>query len=63
MAYYVDATLIGAWCELRLDYRHFRVERIVTSTLMDETFSTDGGKLVEGWLAQRETEEVGGSTH
>ena len=24
MAYYVDATLIGAWCELRLDYRHFR---------------------------------------
>jgi hypothetical protein len=30
---------------------------------MDETFSTDGGKLVEGWLAQRETEEVGGSTH
>ena len=63
MVYYVDATLIGAWCELRLDYRHFRVERIVTSTLMDETFSTDGGKLVEGWLAQRETEEVGGSTH
>jgi predicted DNA-binding transcriptional regulator YafY len=63
MAYYVDATLIGAWCELRLDYRHFRVDRIVTSTLMDETFSTDGGKLVEGWLAQRETEEVGGSTH
>lgn len=63
MAYYVDATLIGAWCELRLDYRHFRVERIVTSTLLDETFSTDGGKLVEGWLAQRETEGVGGSTH
>jgi predicted DNA-binding transcriptional regulator YafY len=59
MAYYVDATLIGAWCELRLDYRHFRVERIVTSTLLEETFSTDGGKLVEGWLAQRETEEVG----
>src|ERR1700676_4023747 len=27
MAYYVDATLIGAWCELREDYRHFRVER------------------------------------
>jgi predicted DNA-binding transcriptional regulator YafY len=52
MAYYVDATLIGAWCELREDYRHFRVERIVTSTLLDATFSTEGGKLMEGWLAQ-----------
>jgi predicted DNA-binding transcriptional regulator YafY len=58
MAYYVDATLIGAWCELRVDYRHFRVERIVTSTLLDEKFSTDGGKLVEGWLARRAIEEV-----
>jgi predicted DNA-binding transcriptional regulator YafY len=54
MAYYVDVTLIGAWCELREDYRHFRVERIVTSTLLEEKFSTDGGRLMEGWLAQRE---------
>jgi len=61
MAYYVDVTLIGAWCELRLDYRHFRVERIVTSTLLDETFSTAGGKLVEGWLARRAIEEVEGA--
>jgi predicted DNA-binding transcriptional regulator YafY len=58
MAYYVDATVIGAWCELRADYRHFRVERIVTSTLLDETFPTDGGKLMEGWLAQRAMDEA-----
>ena len=54
MAYYVDVTLIGAWCELREDYRHFRVERIVTSTLLEERFSGDGGRLMEGWLAHRE---------
>jgi predicted DNA-binding transcriptional regulator YafY len=54
MAYYVDVTMIGAWCELRQDYRHFRVERIVSSTLLEEKFSTDGGRLMEGWLAQRE---------
>jgi predicted DNA-binding transcriptional regulator YafY len=53
LAYYVDATLIGAWCELRRDYRHFRPERIVTSALLDDTFPTDGGKLMQGWLAQR----------
>jgi predicted DNA-binding transcriptional regulator YafY len=58
MAYYVDATVIGAWCELRVDYRHFRVERIVTSTLLDEIFPTDGGKLMEGWLARRAMDEA-----
>jgi predicted DNA-binding transcriptional regulator YafY len=58
MAYYVDATVIGARCELRADYRHFRVERIVTSTLLDETFPTDGGTLIEGWLAQRAMDEA-----
>jgi predicted DNA-binding transcriptional regulator YafY len=58
MAYYVDVTLIGAWCELRTDYRHFRVERIVTSTLLEETFPTNGGQLMQGWLARQET--VGG---
>lgn len=51
MAYYVDATLLGAWCELRGDYRHFRVEWIVTSTMLGETFPTNSGKLMEGWFA------------
>jgi predicted DNA-binding transcriptional regulator YafY len=62
LAYYVDVTLIGAWCELRQDFRHFRVERILTSTVLDDTFSTDGGKLMEGWLAQRWQEEDAGPT-
>ena len=51
MAYYVDVTLLGAWCELRSDFRHFRVERIITSIMSDERFSTDGGKLMERWFA------------
>jgi predicted DNA-binding transcriptional regulator YafY len=55
MAYYVDVTLIGAWCELRNDYRHFRVERIVTSALLEEHFSTDNGKLIERWFALQTT--------
>ena len=59
MAYYVDATLLAAWCELRSDYRHFRVERIRRSNLLDETFSTDGGKLLDRWFAlQKEREKV-----
>jgi predicted DNA-binding transcriptional regulator YafY len=53
MAYYVDVTVLGAWCELRNDFRHFRVERIVTSTVLDETFPTDNGKLMEKWFAMQ----------
>lgn len=51
MAYYVDAAVVGAWCEKRRDYRHFRVERILASAMLEEVFPTDGGKLLEGWLA------------
>jgi predicted DNA-binding transcriptional regulator YafY len=53
MAYYVDVTLIAAWCELRTDYRHFRVERIATSRILDERFRADNGRLMADWLALR----------
>ena len=51
MAYYVDVTLVGAWCELRNDFRHFRVDRILGSQVLDETFRADSGKLMAQWLA------------
>jgi predicted DNA-binding transcriptional regulator YafY len=51
MAYYVDVTLIGAWCELRSDFRHFRLDRIVSARLLDERFPADKGKLMAEWLA------------
>jgi len=51
MAYYVDVTVLGAWCELRNDFRHFRVERIAASTILDAAFPTDGGRLMERWFA------------
>jgi len=51
MAYYVDVTLVGAWCELRTDYRNFRVERIVSSRVLDEHFDQDSGRLFREWSA------------
>jgi predicted DNA-binding transcriptional regulator YafY len=51
MAYYVDVTLVGAWCELRNDFRHFRVDRILGARLLDERFSDNGGRLTAEWLA------------
>ena len=51
MAYYVDVTLVGAWCELRADYRNFRVERIRSSRVLDEHFDQDNGRLFREWSA------------
>jgi predicted DNA-binding transcriptional regulator YafY len=51
MAYYVDVTLVGAWCELRADYRNFRVERIASSRVLDEHFDQDNGRLFREWSA------------
>ena len=51
MAYYVDVTLVGAWCELRADYRNFRVERIQSSKVLEEPFDQDGGRLFREWSA------------
>jgi predicted DNA-binding transcriptional regulator YafY len=51
MAYYVDVTVLGAWCELRNDFRHFRVERIIASSILEAVFPTDSGRLMERWFA------------
>jgi len=51
MAYYVDATLVGAWCELRADYRNFRIERIQSSKVLRDRFDQQGGRLFREWSA------------
>ena len=51
MAYYVDATVLGAWCELRDDFRNFRVDRISDARPLDERFLAESGKLLAEWLA------------
>jgi predicted DNA-binding transcriptional regulator YafY len=53
MVYYVDVTLIAAWCELRRGYRHFRVERIRASDILEERFPDEKGRLLMAWLALR----------
>ncbi len=52
IAYYVQATIVAAWCELRGDYRHFRTDRIIATEVLDEMFSSDQGRLLQGWLKQ-----------
>lgn len=51
MAYYVDVTVLGAWCELRNDFRHFRIERIVSSAVLPDLIPREGRELADRWFA------------
>jgi predicted DNA-binding transcriptional regulator YafY len=59
MAYYVDVTLVGAWCELREDFRNFRVERITSSRVLAGRFQDPQGRLLAQWLALPKDRPVG----
>lgn len=50
MAYYVEATLVSAWCELRGDFRHFRTDRILSLDRLEERFPVRGRVLMAQWL-------------
>ena len=43
---------LAAWCELRQDFRNFRLDRIAASTMLDETFEDEAGKTLRDMLAR-----------
>lgn len=49
LVYYVDSVLLAAWCELRGDYRHFRIDRIVDCTAAEAWFKGEGQRLRSEW--------------
>lgn len=53
IAYYVEATLICAWCELRNHVRHFRADRIVVATVLDEPFAIPDA-VIAAWAAEHD---------
>jgi predicted DNA-binding transcriptional regulator YafY len=57
MAYYVDVTLVAAWCELRQDFRHFRADRITAAQRLDEDFASDQARLAARWMAANSERE------
>lgn len=50
MEYYIEATLVCAWCELRQDYRHFRSDRLRRVRLLEISFAGKARGLRAGWI-------------
>lgn len=52
IAYFESVRLLVTWCELRSDFRHFRVDRILAAEFMDDTFPTSVEQLRQAWRTQ-----------
>lgn len=48
--YYVEVALLVAWCELRNDFRQFRIDRIGSIDHLADTFSKGADELRKRWL-------------
>lgn len=49
LIYYIDAAMVVAWCELRQDLRHFRLDRVAHSSLLSDGFPGQGEALIAQW--------------
>jgi predicted DNA-binding transcriptional regulator YafY len=54
IAYFVEATLLCGWCELRQGLRNFRLDRIREMTLLEDSFAADHARLMAEWLASQQ---------
>jgi predicted DNA-binding transcriptional regulator YafY len=56
IVYYVEVAVLAAWCELRGDFRHFRVDRIAALKSLTERFTGEGIALRRSWEQTRPLE-------
>eukprot|EP01031_Cornospumella_fuschlensis_P007036 gene7036-8735_t len=52
---------LAAWCELRNDFRSFRVDRVETLEVLEEAFRDEPGKTLADMNRQREAQDNGGA--
>jgi len=55
LAYFGPVWLLAGWCELREDFRVFRLDRISQCELLETTFQPERGKTLREFLARDQT--------
>lgn len=55
LAYFGPVWLLAAWCELREDFRVFRLDRMNEFAVTEERFRTEKGKTLREFLARDDT--------
>ena len=57
LGYFEGARVIAAWCELREDFRHFRLDRIAALQVLEAPFPCPRRELLKRWRAHIERPE------
>jgi predicted DNA-binding transcriptional regulator YafY len=57
VGYHAAARILIGWCELREDFRHFRIDRVAAATFMEERYPARPAVLRAKWLAAAPKEE------
>ncbi len=52
IVYFDDVRVLAAWCENRLAFRHFRVDRVRAATVLDERYPERRSALFKRWREQ-----------
>jgi predicted DNA-binding transcriptional regulator YafY len=54
LSFYGPSWLLAAWCELRQDFRSFRLDRMAELEVLDERFRPEPGKMLHDFLKRDE---------
>jgi predicted DNA-binding transcriptional regulator YafY len=57
IGFYDRLRVLVAWCELRVDFRHFRTDRIESAARLDERLPRSRQTLLQEWRSQEEAPE------
>jgi predicted DNA-binding transcriptional regulator YafY len=56
LSFFGSTWMLTAWCELRNDFRNFRLDRVEQLNVLDEGFEDEAGKTWDDYVRQMETE-------
>jgi predicted DNA-binding transcriptional regulator YafY len=55
LSFYGPVWLLASWCELRTDFRSFRLDRMTRLEVLDEAFHPERGKTIHDFLKRNES--------
>ena len=55
LAYFGPVWVLAAWCELRVDFRTFRLDRIEEFAVLADRFRPEAGKTLHDFLKRDDT--------
>lgn len=58
LTFFPPVWLLVAWCELRRDFRNFRLDRVLATQVTEEVFPVEPGKTLADFLARMEAEDA-----